>query len=670
MSHRVFLCRSHPDFHMPADVEIGVGFDGEAYARRLKEAGADAVVVFGKCHYGHSYYHTKCGTRHPRLRTDMLAETVRGGDKHGLGVIGYYSVFLDSAAVKAHPEWRLQAEGEARTDAGFDSGNFQPLCVNSGYLEELLIPQAIEMVSKYGIAEIFFDTMTGFQPCYCSACREKFGRAIPKSSADADWLEYVKWYSECYDHFYTRTAEMIHRARPGIPVTFNHEWGYKRPRPPVPYIGRLDADLISTGTIAAMHCRYYAGTGLPFGYMTGRFMHGLGDWNSNTPESLLYTAAATAGNGGAFWIIDRQLPDGSMEDRAYDMMREVFGYLQDRRELIEDTRHVPEIAVLCSWSSVMGRKLEYSPDPKLRNERTFAYEGLVRLFVEHGRHFTAMSEEVLNEHLADYRVVIVPEQDFLDDQTKRNLEQFVRAGGQLIFTQSDWDVPVDAEMLALAGVSYDGRRELEYGYMGTTPPLVIHDTKFSKVRPLAGTQTLYEYIAPMSAGEGGKKFGHGFAPPTKPSGEPVVTLRQLGKGRVMYVALPFFKTYFNHQNLYQARLFLELLDRLLPDPLVRIHTKAQVEVCALRQGDDLIVHLVNHSGRERLAGYWYPMTEFIPEIHDIDVAIRHRPGVGEMLVGPTQTPIAWRQDGDSAMVRIGRLHVMESLRAPGYFSEH
>ncbi|MFW6286315.1 MAG: hypothetical protein ACOC29_00075 [Candidatus Sumerlaeota bacterium] len=27
-----FLCRSHPDFHMPAEVEIGKDFDYERYA--------------------------------------------------------------------------------------------------------------------------------------------------------------------------------------------------------------------------------------------------------------------------------------------------------------------------------------------------------------------------------------------------------------------------------------------------------------------------------------------------------------------------------------------------------------------------------------------------------------------------------------------------------------
>ena len=96
---RIHLCKSHPDFHMPADAEIGVGFDGDAYAKRLKESGADAVVFFAKCHYGHSYYHTRVGYRHPRLTKDMLAEVVRGCRKHGVGPIAYFSVFLDTQAV-------------------------------------------------------------------------------------------------------------------------------------------------------------------------------------------------------------------------------------------------------------------------------------------------------------------------------------------------------------------------------------------------------------------------------------------------------------------------------------------------------------------------------------------------------------------------------------------
>lgn len=664
MKQRTFLCKSHPDFHVPADVVVGEGFDGEAYCRRVKEAGADAVAFFGKCHYGHCYYHTDFGNRHPQLRKDMLAEVCRGAKKVGLGVVGYYSVFLDTLAITQHPDWRVQAEN-TRTDAGFDSGNFLPVCVNSPYLEELLIPQSVEMATRYEIDELLFDTMTGFRICYCDNCRRKFGKEIPADSSHPNWGEYVQWYAHCYESFYARSAEAIHQANPKVAVIYNWEWVYTRPKPPVKHIGRLCADLISTGTIASMQCRFMAGSGLPFDYMTGRFMHGLGEWNSNTPESLLYTGAATVGNGASFYIIDRQLPDGQLEDRAYDMMKTVFGYFQERRPWLEGTSSVPEMAVLYSWSSVMGPNLEFYPDGKTRTERTLPFSGVTRLMIEHGRHFTAMTEERLCEVAGEYRVIIVPEQEYLAATTKQRLRSFVESGGKLIITHSAWNAPADPDMLAMAGVCFDGKRELNYGYVDLQQPLLLRE-QFAKVTPLPATQTLHRYVPPMCGGQGSKKFGHGYAPPTAASNEPVVTSRRLGKGEVIYIAHPFFKAYHDHQNPTQARMLLALLDRVLPDPVATIATPAQVELCTMRKGDDLIVHLVNHSGRERLGNYWYPVTEYIPEIRDIALTIRG--SVQQAKLAPSGESLTITHKNGRATMTVPSLHVMQTVHIPGYFN--
>jgi len=188
-----YLCKSHPDFHIPGDVDVGEGFDGDAYAKRLKDNGVDLVVFFAKCHYGHCYYYTDIGHRHPRLKSDMLAEVIRGCRAHGLGIGAYFSVFLDTQAIEHHPDWRLQAT-DNKVDAGFDSGNYLPVCVNSPYLDELFIPQSIEVATKYDVDEVFYDTMTGFKPCFCDNCRRLFGHPIPHSSEDPRWLKYVAWY--------------------------------------------------------------------------------------------------------------------------------------------------------------------------------------------------------------------------------------------------------------------------------------------------------------------------------------------------------------------------------------------------------------------------------------------------------------------------------------------
>jgi putative glycosyl hydrolase-like family 6 (GHL6) protein/glycosyl hydrolase family 42 (putative beta-galactosidase) len=666
MASKVFLCKSHPDFHIPEDADVGEGFDGDAYAKRLAECGVDAVAFFAKCHYGHSYYDTKVGFRHPRLKKDMLRELTDGCRKHGVGVVAYYSVFLDTAAVRRHPEWGLQATSH-KTDAGFDSGNYLPVCVNSPYGRELLIPQSVEVVTDYDVDELFYDTMTGFSPCYCPTCRDLFGHDIPEGPDDSHWLEYVRWYAEQFDTFFVDVAKAVHEANPDVAVTFNWKWGIREPTPPPPQIDRLGADLIPTGTVASMQCRYFAGTDMPFDYMTGRFLHGLGDWNSNTRESILYTAACSVANGGGFYIIDRQLPDGSLEERAYEMMADVFGFLQARRPWLVDTRHVPEIGVLYAYSHVMGKEMEFFPDPGVRKERMKSFEGIVRLFMEHARHFTALSAETLQKRIGEYRLIVVGEQEFLDDATKRALTDYVRDGGNLLITQSGDEAGVDKDLLDLAGVEYQRHGELPYGYLGATPPIVMRG-RFAQVTPGADVETLCPAIEPMHAGAGGNKFGHGFAPPTEPTGHPAVTLRNVGRGQVIYVAAPVCKSYLDHQNPALAQLVLDLVDRLLPDPIARTSTRAQVEMSLVRKGDDLIVHLVNHSGRERLGGYHYPVTEYIPEIREIGVAVKAPSRPVKVLSVPDPRELAIEERDGYLHFTSPPLHAMQSFALEGYFA--
>ena len=187
-----FLCLLHPDFHMPADAVIGEGFDADSYVRSLKDAGVDAVAMFASCHYGHCYYPTEIGIRHPNLRCDMLGEVSRAWSGHGIGLVAYHSVFLATAVVDAHPDWRFEAT-DNRADAGFDSGRFRRICVNSPFLEEYFLPICRETAAHCHMDELLLDTMCGFAPCFCRHCVEAFGGPIPSDSASSDWPRYVNW---------------------------------------------------------------------------------------------------------------------------------------------------------------------------------------------------------------------------------------------------------------------------------------------------------------------------------------------------------------------------------------------------------------------------------------------------------------------------------------------
>jgi len=279
--------------------------------------------------------------------------------------------------------------------------------VNSPYLEEMLIPQAREVLEQYPVDQMFYDTMTNFQPCYCPACVKKFGGDIP-SKDDGNWLQYVSWYHQCYRDFYARVAQAVHEINPQTFCTFNWEWSILHPEEPVPYIKRLAGDIFTSGRVSGFYSRYWSGTGYPFDYMNGRFIHGLGDWVSNTDATLQYTAASSLASGGGLYLIDRQLPNGLLEDRSFTTMDTVFSFINDRRDWVADTIPVPEVAVLATCDHLVGPELELFPDRQVRQKRLDNIKAISEIFLEGGVHFTFLFVPNILKSMQNYALVILP----------------------------------------------------------------------------------------------------------------------------------------------------------------------------------------------------------------------------------------------------------------------
>ncbi|TFH03933.1 MAG: hypothetical protein E4H09_04420, partial [Spirochaetales bacterium] len=407
----------------------------------------------------------------------------------------------------------------------------------------------------------------------------------------------------------------------------------------------------------------------PHDYMCGRFLDGLGDWNSNTPESITYTAAATIANGASFYIIDRQLPDGTLEERAYKMAEEVFGFVQARHNVVVDTHHVPEVAVYHSYSHQMGDKLQFFPYPKLRQDRMAPFEGASRMFMHHARHYTSIRTQTLAREVDKYKLVIVPETEFLEDETVARLTAYVESGGRLLITQSpSEEAGVHPGLLDLAGVELECFSPLNYCYFGDLPEPAAAGGHSAFVKPINGATEIVKMIAPLRAGKGGAQFGHGRAPAHGYEGYPAATERQVGSGSVVYCALPIFGEYWRRPNLHTRGLLFTLLDRILPHPIVRVDTKAQLESTTMRKADDLIVHLVNHSGREVLLGNWYPLTEYMPIIRNIEVGIRAAGASMSLRLQPSDVELTPILENGYARVTVPELEYMQSLVIPGYFA--
>ncbi len=656
------LCRSHPDFHIPAGVDVGDGFDGEVLGSQLAEASADSIAIFAKCHYGHAYYPTEIGTPHPGLKCDLLGEAVKGCKKHGVSVTAYLSVFFDTAAVAKHPEWILQKAPKGELEQ-LEPDNYSPTCVNSGYIEEDLIPMSLEVIDNYDVHELFYDTMTWFRPCFCDKCHAGFGKEIPADDTHENWAEYVVWYKKCFDDAFEKITNAVREHKPEIGVIFNHKWGTREPTAPPKGIEHLSADLWGSGRIASYYSRVMAGTGLSFDYMCGRFMHGLGDWDTSTDETLLYTASATIANTGGYYIIDRMLPDGTLEPRSYEAMKTVFSHINERREYIEDTNILADIAVLCSYDSIIGKDLERFADFNLRKERMKAYEGIGSILTENGRHFLGLSEENLQKRINEFRYVIVPEQAIVSQKTVDALEDYAAKGGHVLISIAD--IGEQDDLCSIAGVKHQGYDVAPYCYVGTESPFHLKNRR-SLIKAV-DADTLYQAKGILPVNNDHHKFGHGLAPFIDKDDGAIITRRSVGKGSITCIAAPIFTAYINHKNPNTQKLILKLIDEVAAPAPVRIQSKADVEMTLLRKNDDLIVHLVNHSGKETICSWVFPMTDYLPDINDIDVEIEINGEQPCITACPSGENINYSVDNGVARFRAPTLEAMNSIIVHGYF---
>ncbi|MCK4245242.1 MAG: beta-galactosidase trimerization domain-containing protein, partial [Candidatus Omnitrophica bacterium] len=531
---------------------------------------------------------------------------------------------------------------------------------------ELLIPQVREIVQNYDVEGIFFDTMADLTPCHCPHCRKLFKKEIPLSKENSLWPEYTKWFSEQYKNFFIKVLSLVHNANPEVKIGFNWMWCERDAEVPPEDIDWLVLDT-AQGNWQSLMCsfssKYFAGTDYPFDVMVGRFLHGLGDWSTRPSDMLKQEVATTTANAGGFFIIDRMLPDGSLDKEAYQALKNSYSIVKEREDVVKDIRHIAEIGILHSANSLIGKNLEFYADFETRNERLKPIKGAFKLLMEHGRHFTILNEEMLNKKINEYKLIILPEQEFLEDKTKANLVKYVKNGGKVLASQIHSKTDIDKNILKLFGTEFKEFTKLEYGYIGAKNPIMIRGS-FAKTKTTTGVE-VSPYLIPSGAEERKGDFGWGVAPPDKKADFPAVIFNKFGKGESIYITAPIFLSYLDFQNPHLARYILGLVDKLFPDPTVKLFAPPQVELVVARKNNGLIIHLVNHSG-ERMIGKW-PLTEYVPEFSDIKVFVRADREIKTIVSIPSNKRIPFTINGLYAEFLLQKLHVMESIKIADYF---
>jgi len=181
----------------------------------------------------------------------------------------------------------------------------------------------------------------------------------------------------------------------------------------------------------------------------------------------------------------------------------------------------------------------------------------------------------------------------------------------------------------------------------------------SAVRARPETLTLGTVVSPYFSRTWEHFSSHAQTPadPAAVSGLAAATVR----GRVAYLAHPLFRAYQQHGYPVYRQIVGALLQRLLPNPLVRTNLPTTGEVSLLHQAagadgaspERLICHVLHYVPQRRTPDL--DLVEDVIPLHEVEVAVRTGWTPRAAYLAPARTGLQLTMQGSYASVRVPRV---------------
>jgi hypothetical protein len=590
----------HYDLHAHArDTDLGARCAPRELIPLLRAMRPDFVQTDCKGHPGLTSWFSRVpdASVAPGVVRDALAQWRAATRRLGLPLHCHYSGIWDRAAGRKRPAWAaVGADGRPAgapstgPDGALPTG--EKMCPRSGYLENLLIPQLIELIDRYGVDGFWIDgDLWAVEPCYCARCRTAFAAATgiaapPEREGHPDWPAWWNFTRESFLAYVARYCDAVHARKPGVLVCSNWLQTFRDPGKPKTPTDWISGDNTWVWGLDGSRCeaRFLSTRGKPWDIMLWSFYyshgHGLADSPAVfKPEQMLeQEAAVLLSFGGNVQVYEHPpgLRDGRLVAWRQRRLGRVGRFVKARRAMCQHTATIPQIAVLHSEthlrSAPTGRNLMWGTD-------VGPVQGAVFSLLECHYGVDVLDEWALRPRLAEFPVVVVPEQDRLSDDVRDALRGYVEAGGRLLVTGARAFERFGPEFLGVGA----GRVEEQRAY---------HVPAGDGAVPLYSP--LWRLVEPAAAVPHGR-LGLTPLPDDRLLDAPAFTINRVGRGCVAYVPADLFRD-FNRNRYPLTRVFAGAVVRALAGRFdIEVDGPTCLDVTLRRRGGRRIVHLVNRA---------------------------------------------------------------------------
>ncbi len=659
--HRLPPRQIHLDFHTgPAIGDVGRDFRAVEFAQCLRDASVTSVTVFAKCHHGHLYWDTDHPARHPGMAIglDLLGDQIEALHAVGIRAPIYLSVLCDEYAANLHPEW-IARESDGRpvgfhpTLGDLPHFHWQILDLDSGY-RGYVLDQLDRVLRRFAPVDgIFFD-MCWDQP----SCSHAAMAAMRRKNRDPRSVEDRRLHAkDVMLAFMGQAHAAVQASTPGAGVWFNGRAIDNLPWES-PYQEQVEIEALPGGDWGHLFfpkmVRVARQHGKPTIGMTARFHRSWADFGGLKPAASLIAETAQMHAHGAMVSVGDQLhPRGTLDPAALSLIGGVFRRLAEREAWVVGARQLGDVGVVrVPWVAGITGPYHTSGNSD---------DGVVRAFTQLKVPFDAALSD---GDWSRFRVLVLPDQVEVVPPMAEALNRFVEAGGAVIATDLSGFAD-DGRRVAWDGLGVVGEGRSPYsttylrhdGPIATGIPATDHVLleRGLRVRARPGTETFGRIVEPYFERTADHFSSHCQTPPATVTAYPIATRRRIGRGQVVHVPFPLFRAYGTHANLHLRQLLRNLLELVLPDPLIRVSglpAAGEVTVTHQAAGDDhperIVVHLLYVPPEPRCQTL--DLVEDIVPLFGIGVVLRlpWRPARAYLAPDCTSLPVSWA-DGASAV---------------------
>lgn len=631
-----FMRYASLDFHTsPLIAEIGRSFDAKKFAKTIKNANIESVLVFAKCHHGYTYYPTKVGTIHPNLHFDLLGAQQEALRKIGVKAPVYITAGWSKLDADKHPEWvHINFDTKEPLYYGADTrGEIdleQPICDCSWTVLCLANPEYIdylekitrEVCEKYDLSDgVFYDICFMKDACSCDACCSGM---IKKGLDPENYDDAKKYYTESRIAMMKRLTAVVHEYYKDAPVFYNGGANMNRTEYH-PYQCHFILEDLPTAwggyDLMPIRAKFFEKYGKNVFGMTAKFHHNWGEFGGfKNKEALKYECADMLSIGTSVYVGDHLHPSGMIDESTYAIIGYAFDYVKKIENYCDKTKTYTDLAL---WLSHEG-------DSDIGASKILQVMHLEYDVIESA------------ENISNYSCVILPDYVKFTDEDKTALVQFVNGGGKVI---ASFDSVFDELGIHKLEPSAYDMDYIKYEVEVFKTPFLSYLSAF-KIQ--SNGKWLAEVYEPYFSRTFGHFSGHKNTP-YKIASANYPALVQCDN--LLYFAHPIFKAY-NNFGSYVIEKYVESAISDFYDKMIKTENFPSCGRLRLRNNAEkkfLALHLLYAPPVNR--GNACLLPDF-PELHNVKVTIKFEKNIKSATLQPDGASVSFEQKDGKLVLEI------------------